>query len=174
MAGKSPYDRTRSPDGAFLDATLEMYARCRAGGQTIIAASEAAGISRKTGQALEQDSDVKARVLELRGDTQEFTGITLAGIMQRLVRNADDAHERGDIKASNDALKQLTDLVKQDAGQLAGKLRGMGPAAGTPKDVRSALRGELGPKLVLPTPKVEVIEAPADEPETVEAAHDDA
>lgn len=125
-----------------------MYARCRAQGATMAKSAEEAGIAMATAQKLEHHEDVKARVRELRESSQEFTGVTLAAIIGKLWKNAEEASATGDFKASNQALSQLTQLVKEDGGKVAGRLRGMGGNGSPPKALRAELRDQLGPRLI--------------------------
>src|SRR5690349_22288795 len=89
-------------------------------------AYQEAGIAKATAQKIEVSDLFQARLRELKDAAQQFTGLTLAAIIARLVKNADAAHEAGDFKASNQALAQLTVLVKQDAGRMSGALANVG------------------------------------------------
>lgn len=149
----------RGDSEPFDDARVEIYARCRARGVTMQKACEEAGIAKITAQKIEASDIYKTRMRELKDDTQQFTGLTLAAVMQRLVRNADDAHKAGDFKASNQALSQLTVLVKQDAGRMSGALRNVG-ARQSDKKTREGFRA-----LLSQPETVETTGEPADEEE---------
>jgi hypothetical protein len=121
---------------------VETYARCRARGVSIRKAAEEANISPITGQKIEKEDAFRERIGELKDATQAFTGITLAAIMQRLLRNADAAADCGDFKGSNQALAQLVTLVKEDAGRVSGALRNVGARHGE-KKIRENFRNLL-------------------------------
>jgi hypothetical protein len=138
----APISMFRRDSEPFEDARVETYARCRARGVAIRKASEEAGIATATAQKLEKADEFRERMRELKDATQAFTGITLAAIMQRLLKNADAAHDAGDFKGSNQALAQLTTLVKEDAGRVTGSLRNIGARHGE-KQVREGFRALL-------------------------------
>jgi len=138
----------RADSEPFEDARVEIYARCRARGVTMQQAYKEADIAKATAQKIEASDVFQARLRELKDATQQFTGLTLAAIMQRLVKNADAAHDAGDFKASNQALAQLTVLVKQDAGRVSGALGNVG-ARQSDKKTRESFREALSaPELV--------------------------
>lgn len=132
----------RGENEPFDDARVEIYARCRARGVTMQKAYQEAGIAKATAQKIEVHDIFQARLRELKDASQQFTGLTLAAIMQRLVKNADAAHDAGDFKASNQALAQLTVLVKQDAGRMTGALANIGTRQ-TDKKTREGFRAAL-------------------------------
>jgi hypothetical protein len=132
----------RGAQEPFDDARVETYARCRARGVSIRKSSEEANLSPISGQKIEKEDAFRERIGELKDATQAFTGVTLAAIMQRLLRNADAAAERGDYKGSNQALMQLTTLVKEDAGRVSGALRNVGARHGE-KKIRENFRNLL-------------------------------
>lgn len=105
-------------------------------------ACEEADIAKASAQKIEADDRYQKRLRELKDAAQQFTGVTLAHLMQLLLRNANDAHDAGDFKASNQAINQLKELVKQDAGRVTGALRNVG-ARQTDKKTREGFRSLL-------------------------------
>jgi hypothetical protein len=153
--GPAPIDLAREPMQAFTDRRVEAFARSRAGGDSISRSAEKAGLSRSSGQKLEQSEAVAARVQELQAQTAEFTDVTLVAIMAQLWTNAQRAADNRDFKASNQALGQLVPLVEKHGGSAAGRTLGPG---GQAKSMRDELRDELGPKPYLPEPQPSALE----------------
>ena len=136
----------------FEDPRVETYARCRARGVAIRKSAEEAGIATMTAQKMDKEEAFRERLLELKDATQHFTGITLAAIMQKLWKNAEDSSDSGDFKASNQALSQLVTLVKEDAGRVTGGLARVGMQSGA-KKVRENFRNLLSePEMVRGAP----------------------
>lgn len=141
----------------FDDARVETYARCRSAGQSQKKAGEESGISHVTGIKLEKDPKFVQRLAELRESRREHTSVSLVSIMDRLWRNANEAADAGDFKASNQAAIMLAEMVRKDMGQVTGSFSRM--VDGSPKQVKMALRDELG--------SAEILEALAEENDPV-------
>lgn len=105
----------RKPGQPFDDERLEAYVRCRASGQSIKIAAEESGLAKSSAQKIEASEAYKERLAEYKSDTKRFPPITVAALMEKLVRNADRAAEESDFKASNQAIQMLLDLVREDA-----------------------------------------------------------
>lgn len=146
----------RGDNEPFDDARVEIYARCRARGVTAQKAYQEAGIAKATAQKIEVNDSFQERLRELRDMTQQFTGVTLAAIMQRYLKRSDDAAEyaanaaaegresaaAAALKVSIQALDKLAVLVKQDAGRVTGALANVG-ARQTDKKTRESFRAAL-------------------------------
>jgi hypothetical protein len=152
----------RADSEPFEDARVEIYARCRARGVTMQQAYKEADIAKATAQKIEASDIFQARLRELKDATQQFTGLTLAAIMQRLLRQADDAEQYAKVAAKNGQptaaatllkvsgshLKELKELVKQDAGRMSGALGNVGMRQSDKKTRESFREALSAPELV--------------------------
>lgn len=112
----------RQPGQPFEDERLEAYMRCRAAGNSIVSASKEAGLAKSSAQKVEASEAYKERLAEYKQNTRRFTEISVAALMDKLARNADEAATAGDFKASNQAIGMLLDLVKRDAAKVGAAL----------------------------------------------------
>jgi hypothetical protein len=128
----------------------------------MLKAYQEAGIAKATAQKIEVHDIFQTRLRELKDLTQQFTGVTLAAIMQRYLKRSDDAAEyaaaaaaegresaaAAALKVSIQALDKLAVMVKQDTGRMAGALANVG-ARQSDKKTRDSFRAALSaPELV--------------------------
>lgn len=98
----------------FDDVRKDEYAKARAKGGTIRAASGVAGIDYATGLSWEKHPEMMARIRELRSGAENFVGATTGWIINELKKNVDLARDQNAIKSSNEALMLIYRIINED------------------------------------------------------------
>lgn len=113
MAKADRMDRWRRDPGApFDDLRREDYAKARAKGGTIRASAGHAGVEyTTTARQWERHPEMLARIRELRGNAENFVGVSVGYILAELKKNVEIAREAGQLKSSTEALKIMYDIV---------------------------------------------------------------
>lgn len=161
----------RDPGGPFVSLERELFAKARARGATIKAASADAGITHVTGTKYERNDEMRKRISELRRGAEDFVGVSTACLIGELMRNAAEAREAGAYKASNEALVAVYKMVTEDKGGDMGRHtpRALSHSV-TPAELKARLTQSFAktrkPRAALP----EVIEAPPAPVDDEEAA----
>ncbi len=158
----------RDPTGPFVALEKELYAKARARGVTVKAASADAGIAVETGTKYERNEIMRKRISELRQGAEDFVGVSKAHLIHKLMQNADEAREAGAFKASNEALLGVYKLISEDKGGDIGRNMPRAlPHTVTPEELKARLektfKKKRAPALPLP-----VVDVPAEEDEAAE------
>jgi hypothetical protein len=104
----------RDPGAPFDDLRKEEFAKARARGGSIRAASNVAGTQYATGLSWEKHPEMKARIREMRSGADDFVGATAGWVIGELKKNVEAARENLQFKASNEALALIYKLVNED------------------------------------------------------------
>ena len=160
----------REPGGAFSSLEREQYAKARARGDTITAASAAAGISSSTGTSFEKHEQMRKRISELRQGAETFIGVSNAWVINQLKRNAEEARDQGAFKASNESIHLIYKIMNENKDVASQMARALPPNV-TPKQLKSELTKAFA-KPALPPEKAAFAlpEAPSEDDDEGEAA----
>ncbi len=128
----------RAHDGAFTSLERERYAKARARGDTITAASAAAGVSSATGTNYEKHEQMRKRISELRQGAETFIGVSNAWVINQLKRNAEESRDQGAFKASNESIHLIYKIMNENKDLASQMARSLPPDV-SPKQLKSEL-----------------------------------
>lgn len=104
----------RDPGQPFLDPFKEDFAKAIAQGKMIKEAARIAGVTAGTGEKWNAHEVMRARVRELRESSETFVGVSVGWILNELKQNVNLARTHKQLKVSNESLKLIYDIVKQN------------------------------------------------------------
>ncbi len=122
----------------FDDVAREEYAKARAKGASPKVACQQAGVSAGC-ITWERDARMLARIRELREGAETFVGVSKAWVIGMLRKNAEKAHEEGQLKSSNEALSILYKILSEDRDVGAMMARAL-PHDVTPSELQRRLK----------------------------------
>jgi hypothetical protein len=134
----------REPGMSFSSLERELFAKARARGCTIKAASSDAGIAIVTGTQYERHEAMRKRISELRQGAEDFVGVSKAWIVAQLKRNADEAREEKAFKSSNEALQMIYKIISEDRDVSANMARAL-PHTVSAADIKARLKASFKP-----------------------------
>lgn len=154
----------RDPAGPFDDPRKDDYAKARAKGGSIRAASTHVGIDYKTGIIWEKNPEMMSRVRELRGGAETFVGVTTAWVIAELAKNVELAREHGALKASNEALQLIHKMITEDKEAGLKMARSLPHTVGGRELQKRVMEAFNAPRERLPAPRdVNLVETGDDE-----------
>jgi hypothetical protein len=160
---KRPDPYRRDPGAPFDSLEREQYAKARAKGASVKAASVSAGVSKQMAYELEKHDAIRARIRELRQGAEDYVGFSKAWILQQLKQNAEESRNDGAWKSSNEALGMMYKIMSEDRDVGHQMARALPPDV-TPRELQKALRERFNQKPALPKEKAEYVapSAPVD------------
>lgn len=110
----------RGSDGTFNDLKKERFATALASSKTCSDAAKEVGIGYNTALAWAKHTDMQERKRALRSTpaVSQIFRVSIAMIVAELHRNAMEARDAQQFKASNDALKTMYDIAKDEKSLL--------------------------------------------------------
>lgn len=152
----------RDPGGPFTDLARENYAKARARGDNIKAASASAGIAPVTGTQFEKNPEMRKRISELRQGAETYIGVSKAWIVQKTKELHEKASDEGHYKSALEALQFIHKIISddKDVGHMMARAL---PHTVSDTDLKRALKATFTPKKLTQKQQAYVVpEAPID------------
>lgn len=156
---------TRGSDGSFNDIEKEQFATLLAKGKSIAEAARTVGINHRTGSgwAAHEDMKERKRVLRARPGVSQTFSVSIAMIVAELHRNALEARDAQQYKASNDALDKMYEIAKNEKSLLETFEAKGEPLPSNPTDFLAKMK-KLQKRPELPSPVPDALDATPVEP----------